>query len=136
MIKLSKDQLDVQEIIDSVYHPSAGGVDVFIGTVRNQTQKKKVVKLEFEAFEPMAIKELKKIETEAREKWPVLELSIAHAIGIRSIGELAVIIAVSTPHRKEAFEACRFCIDTLKQTVPIWKKEVFEDGEVWVGETP
>ena len=84
----------------------------------------------------MALKELKKIEASAREKWPIINLSMVHAIGIRTVGELAVVIAVSTPHRQDAFEACQFCIDTLKQTVPIWKKEVFEDGDVWVGSTP
>ncbi|MEM7548932.1 MAG: molybdenum cofactor biosynthesis protein MoaE [Bacteroidota bacterium] len=136
MIKLTQEHINVQQIIDSVYSNNAGAVDVFIGTVRNNTKGKNVVKLDFEAYEPMALKELKMIAKEAKEKWPVEKLSIVHAIGVREIGELAVVIAVSTPHRKASFEACQFCIDTLKQTVPIWKKEVFEDGEVWVDSTP
>jgi molybdopterin synthase catalytic subunit len=136
MIELSHTPIHVQDVVDSVYDDEAGAVDVFIGTVRNQTRKKPVVKLIFEAYEPMALSELKKISEDAGAKWPVKKLSIVHAVGERKIGELAVVIAVSTPHRKDSFEACQFCIDTLKQTVPIWKKEIFEDGEVWVGATP
>lgn len=116
--------------------PQSGGIDVFIGTVRNATKDKAVVRLDFEAYEPMALKEMEKIAAQAFEKWPVQKLLIHHRVGILAVGEIPVIIAVSCAHRDAAFEACRFVIDTLKQTVPIWKKEVFEDGEVWVAAHP
>lgn len=116
--------------------PQSGGIDVFIGTVRNSTKGKVVVRLDFEAYEPMALKEMEKIAAQAFEKWPVQKLLIHHRVGILAVGEIPVIIAVSCAHRDAAFEACRFVIDTLKQTVPIWKKEVFEDGEVWVAAHP
>ena len=117
-------------------HPAAGGTVVFVGTVRNQTKGRAVVKLEFEAYEPMAIKEMKKIADAVSNKWSALKVCIHHRVGSLAIGEIAVIIAVSTPHRKAAFDACEYAIDTLKETVPIWKKEVFEDGEVWVAAHP
>ena len=117
-------------------HPAAGGTVVFVGTVRNQTKGKAVVRLEFEAYEPMAIKEMKKIADAVINKWNALKVCIHHRVGSLAIGEIAVIVAVSTPHRKAAFEACEYAIDTLKETVPIWKKEVFEDGGVWVAAHP
>ncbi|CAN5132433.1 molybdenum cofactor biosynthesis protein MoaE [soil metagenome] len=136
MVKITDQPIDVQEVIDSVQSDKAGAIDVFIGTVRNNTAQKNVVRLDFEAYDRMAERELEKIISSAREKWPVEEMSIYHRKGILSIGDIAVVIAVSTPHRKEAFEACKFAIDTLKNTVPIWKKEIFEDGEVWVSAHP
>lgn len=116
--------------------PGSGGIDVFIGTVRNATKGKAVVRLEFEAYEAMAITEMEKIAKKTIEKWPVQKLLIHHRTGILAVGEVPVIIAVSAAHRAAAFEACRYVIDTLKQTVPIWKKEIFEDGEVWVAAHP
>jgi len=126
----------MQSCIDWVMSPQSGGIDVFIGTVRNATKGKAVVRLDFEAYEPMALKEMEKIAAQAFEKWPVQKLLIHHRVGTLAVGEIPVIIAVSCAHRDAAFEACRFVIDTLKQTVPIWKKEVFEDGEVWVAAHP
>jgi molybdopterin synthase catalytic subunit len=116
--------------------PESGGIDVFIGTVRNATKGKAVIRLEFEAYEPMALAEMEKIVKQAFEKWPVQKTLIHHRTGVLHIGEVPVIIAVSAAHRAAAFDACRYIIDTLKQTVPIWKKEVFEDGEVWVAAHP
>ncbi|MDB5090618.1 MAG: molybdopterin synthase catalytic subunit [Mucilaginibacter sp.] len=116
--------------------PESGGIDVFIGTVRNTTKGKKVIKLEFEAYEPMAIAEMEKIAKQAFEKWPVQRVLIHHRTGVLEVGEVPVVIAVSAAHRAAAFDACRYIIDTLKQTVPIWKKEIFEDGEVWVAAHP
>ena len=136
MIELTKDPIDTGKIIESVMTDEAGGVDVFIGTIRNITKGKKVMALEFEAYEKMAVAELRKIIDTTKEKWPVLEASVSHAIGRRKIGELAVVIAVSAAHRDAAFLACRYVIDTLKETVPIWKKEIFEDGDVWVAAHP
>ena len=126
----------MQACIDWVMTPESGGIDVFIGTVRNTTKGKKVLRLEFEAYEPMALKEIEKIAAQAFEKWPVQKLLVYHRVGVLEVGEIPVIIAVSCAHRDAAFEACRFVIDTLKQTVPIWKKEVFEDGETWVAAHP
>lgn len=109
---------------------------MFIGTVRDATKGKTVIRLEFEAYEPMAIKEMTRIAEEAFAKWPVQKLLIHHRTGILAVGEVPVVIAVSCAHRDAAFEACRYVIDTLKQMVPIWKKEIFEDGEVWVAAHP
>ncbi|RYE18275.1 MAG: molybdenum cofactor biosynthesis protein MoaE [Sphingobacteriales bacterium] len=114
----------------------SGGIDVFIGTVRNATKGKQVVRLEFEAYPAMAIKELEKIAHQSFELWPVQKVLVHHRTGVLQVGEIPVLIAVSAAHRDAAFEACRYIIDTLKQTVPIWKKEVFEDGEVWVAAHP
>ena len=116
---------------------AAGGHVVFIGTVRNHTKGKKVIKLDFESYKPMAIKEMQKICDKIEEKWPeIMKVSMHHRVGSLDIGEVPVIIAVSAAHRVKAFEACQYAIDTLKETVPIWKKEFFEDGEVWVAAHP
>ncbi len=128
--------LEVQACIDWVMTPESGGIDVFIGTVRNATKGKQVLRLEFEAYEAMALKEIEKIVANAFEQWPVQKLLVHHRVGVLAVGEIPVIIAVSCAHRDAAFEACRFVIDNLKQTVPIWKKEVFEDGETWVAAHP
>ena len=136
MIELDHKPLDVQKAIDFVSDDSVGGIDVFIGTVRNSTQGKSVVALDFEAYEQMAISELEKIVSKAKSEWPIYKTAVLHAVGRREIGELAVVIAVSAAHRDAAFKACRYIIDTLKKTVPIWKKEIFEDGEVWVAAHP
>jgi len=135
-IKILSESLNVQSCIDWVMSPESGGIDVFIGTVRNKTKDKTVVRLEFEAYEKMAIVEMEKIALQASEKWPLQKLLIHHRTGTLAVGEVPVIIAVSAAHRDAAFAACRYVIDTLKQTVPIWKKEVFEDGEVWVAAHP
>jgi molybdopterin synthase catalytic subunit len=128
--------LDFLEIYRSCSEGGAGAVNIFIGTVRNQTNAKEVVRLEYEAYDSMAIKEISKIIEKAAEKWPILHTIIHHRTGVLSVGEEAVVIAVSTPHRKDSFEACHFLIDALKKTVPIWKKEVFIDGEEWVSPNP
>lgn len=135
-IKISSEPLNTQACIDWVMLPESGGIDLFIGTVRNATKGKAVLRLEFEAYEKMALAEMEKIAAQTIEKWPVQKLLIHHRTGILNVGEIPVIIAVSAAHRDAAFEACRYVIDTLKQTVPIWKKEVFEDGEVWVAAHP
>ena len=135
-IKVTSDPLIPQHCLDAVADPSAGGTTQFIGTVRNQTQGKQVLRLTFEAYVPMAEKEMRKIAEEVVKKWNALHVSIHHHVGTLEVGEIPVVIAVSTPHRKAAFEACQFAIDTLKDTVPIWKKEFFEDGEVWVAAHP
>lgn len=135
-VLLSSEPLDVSYCINLVRSPECGGIDIFIGTVRSQTKGKQVVQLEFEAYEHMAVKEMRRIAEQAIEQWPVHKIAVHHRTGQLQIGEVPVVIAVSAAHRDAAFDACRYIIDTLKQTVPIWKKEVFEDGEVWVAAHP
>lgn len=135
-IVLSETPLDVRRCEAFVEAPEVGGIVVFIGTVRNHTQAKRVVRLAFEAYAPMARAEMAKIAKQALEQFPILKVAIHHRTGVLDIGEVPVVIAVSAAHRNAAFSACAFCIDTLKQTVPIWKKEVFENGEVWVAAHP
>jgi molybdopterin synthase catalytic subunit len=135
-IQISPTPLNIQACIDWIMSPESGGIDVFIGTVRNATKGKPVIRLEFEAYEPMAIAEMEKIIKKAAAQWPIQKTLIHHRTGILEVGEVPVIIAVSAAHRAAAFDACRYIIDTLKQTVPIWKKEIFEDGEVWVAAHP
>lgn len=136
MYKITDQSIDTAEVIQLAESDKAGAVSVFIGTVRNNTQEKKVVSLEYESYESMALKKMEEIAEQAREKWPIEKVAMYHRVGKLEIGEAAVVIAVSTPHRKESFEACQFLIDTLKEVVPIWKKEIFEDGEVWVAAHP
>jgi molybdopterin synthase catalytic subunit len=135
-IILTNDPLDASFALGQVRTDEAGGTCLFIGTVRNETRGKRVVALEFEAYQPMAISEMQKIAADAQARWPVWRISIYHRIGRLGIGEIPVVIAVSAAHRLAAFEACQYCIDTLKQTVPIWKKEIFEDGAIWVAAHP
>ena len=135
-IKIIKEPLNIDEVYHKALGDSSGAINIFVGTVRNKTKNKVVERLEYEAYEQMAIKEMAKIANLAKEKWPVENIVIYHRQGTLKVGEAAVLIAVSTPHRKESFEACQFIIDTLKQTVPIWKKEVFGDGEEWVSAHP
>jgi molybdopterin synthase catalytic subunit len=135
-LKITSAVLDIPNCINWVMTPQSGGIDVFIGTVRDQTKGKKVVRLEFEAYEKMALNEMKKIADEMMKQWPIHKILIHHRVGVLQVGEVPVVIAVSASHRAAAFEACRYAIDTLKETVPIWKKEVFEDGEEWVAAHP
>jgi molybdopterin synthase catalytic subunit len=118
----------------AVADPDAGGIVVFAGVVRNETGGRRVKFLEYEAHAPMAEAKMREIGEAVRARWAgVKRVGMAHRVGRLEIGEASVIIAVSAAHRREAFEACRFAIDRLKETVPVWKKEHFEDGEVWVG---
>ncbi len=131
-IQLRDEPLDFEACTRGVMQPACGGIDVFIGTVRDATKGRRVLRLEFEAYEPMALREMRKIVEEAASRWPLHAVALHHRTGVLLPGEIAVVIAVAAAHRDAAFAACRFVIDTLKETVPIWKKEVFEDGEVWV----
>ena len=135
-IQLVETPLDAQTALAAAISDAAGGLVQFVGTVRNQTKGKRVLQLEFEAYAPMAVLEMQKIAEQALEKWPVLNISILHRVGVLQVGEIPVIITVACAHRGAAFEACQFAIDTLKENVPIWKKEIFEDGETWVSAHP
>lgn len=136
MIKITEKPIDVQRVIDTASSLAAGAVNVFIGTVRNTAHAKNVLWLEYEAYEGMAVGEIRKIIEEASHRWPLLGWAVSHRIGTLKPGEVSVVVAVSTPHRKDSFEACQFIIDSLKEKAPIWKKEVFEDGEEWVSARP
>ncbi len=136
MIEITGQPIEVQKVIDAASLKEAGAINTFIGTVRNQTSGKKVTQLEYEAYEPMAVSEIRKIIEEASKKWNLTGWAVSHRVGTLLPGEIAVVVAVSTPHRKESFEACQFIINGLKQTVPIWKKEFFEDGDQWVSAHP
>ena len=135
-IKVTSEKLDLQECYNFVTDDSCGGISAFVGTVRNDTKGKEVKQLDFSTYKPMAIKEMQKIADLALEKYPIEKIAIHHAEGLLQIGEIPVIITTSSKHRKAAFDACQFAIDTLKETVPIWKKEHFSDGEIWVNAHP
>lgn len=128
MFRLTHSPIDYHAVTESVRHPHCGAVVLFLGTVRDLTGEQVTVFLEYEAYAPMAEKKLAEIEAEARKKWPVGEIAIVHRLGRLEVGEVSVAVAVSTPHRADAFDACRFVIDTLKEVVPIWKKENAPDG--------
>lgn len=132
MIEIVKEKIDVARVIGSAEDPAAGGVAVFIGTTRDHSNGRRVLALEYDAYPPMALKLMNRIAAEAKTRWGLQKVSIVHRVGKMGVGEPSVVIAVSSAHRKEAFEACRYAIDTLKKEVPIWKKEFFEDGEMWV----
>ncbi len=135
-IKITSEKLDLQACYDFVTDASCGGISAFVGTVRNDTKGKEVTQLDFSTYKPMALKEMQKIADLALGKFAIEKIAIHHAEGMLQIGDIPVIITASAKHRKAAFDACQFAIDTLKETVPIWKKEHFSDGEVWVNAHP
>ncbi|OJT23632.1 molybdopterin converting factor subunit 1 [Archangium sp. Cb G35] len=128
--------LRLEEVVEAVSGEAYGGLVTFSGSVRNQTRGRRVLRLEYEAYPPMAEKKLAEIGAEVAGKFNGTRLAIVHRVGTLKPGELAVVIAAAAPHRKEAFLGCEHAIERLKQDVPIWKKEFFEDGEVWVGLGP
>lgn len=135
-IALSETVIEEKLYHDWVRNPACGAIASFTGTVRNATQGEKVRALSFESYKSMALKEFQKILAAANEKWPIERVAVVHRLGKLTLEETAVYIAVATPHRKAAFQACEFIIDTLKETVPIWKKEFLESGAVWVSAHP
>ena len=124
--------IDEHEVIRRAASPAAGAISTFHGVVRDNSLGRKVLYLDYEAYPPMALKEMEKIEAEVRERWKIEKIAISHRTGRCDVGEASVLIAVSSPHRREAIEACHYAIDRLKQIVPIWKKEYWEGGEVWI----
>lgn len=133
MIRITRDVLDPDEITATVRAPDKGGVVTFLGTVRDHTGGKRVLYLEYEAYEEMAEKMLARIAGEVTERWDDTIVSIAHRLGRMEVGEISLVVATASPHRAEAFSACQYVVNRIKENVPIWKKEVFEGGEVWVG---
>ncbi|MET0552445.1 MAG: molybdenum cofactor biosynthesis protein MoaE [Vicinamibacteria bacterium] len=113
-----------------------GALCLFVGTVRDENRGRRVVRLEYEAYEQMALPLMEEIAAEARRRWPVTALRIVHRLGALAVGDASVAVAVASPHRDEAFAACRYAIDTLKKTVPIWKKEFYADGSAWLDDVP
>jgi molybdopterin synthase catalytic subunit len=128
MVRLTDEPIDYAALTESVRRPGCGGVVLFLGTVRDLTGEQVTEALDYEAYPAMAERKLAEIEREARERWPVGEIALVHRLGHMRVGEASVAVAVSCPHRAEAFEACRYAIDRLKQIVPIWKKENRPDG--------
>jgi molybdopterin synthase catalytic subunit len=124
----------LQDLVSKVERRNAGAITTFIGTVREWTKGKRTVYLEYQAYRPMAEKMLAKIGEEIQSKWPDTHIAITHRVGRLEISDVAVIIAVSSPHRKAAYEANEYAIERIKQIVPIWKKEHWEDGETWIGD--
>ena len=133
---LAERSLDVGSVVARVSGPGVGGIVTFVGTVRDRARGRSIRHLEYEAYPEMAEREMQKIADEAGRRWPGTRVAIAHREGHLEVGEIAVVVVAAAPHRAEAFAACRFAIDTLKQTVPIWKKEIATDGEFWVDDRP
>ena len=133
MIEITDEPLDPEAITAKVRRGSNGAVVTFLGTTRDFTAGRTVLYLEYEAYRPMADDKLAEIVDEIRERWSIEDVAIAHRLGRLEIGEISLIVAVASPHREAAFAACQYSVDRIKQMVPIWKKEFFEGGEVWVG---
>jgi molybdopterin synthase catalytic subunit len=133
LVNISKDKIDVDKVIQSVMSPEYGGIVTFIGTVRDSFDGKRVRKINVEAYDEMAIADLKRIAEELSSKHGIGGIAIVHRTGTLEVGEVVVAVAVSAPHRKEAFEVCQAIIDKLKQTTPIWKQEFFDGGSRWIG---
>ena len=132
LISITHERLDRDALVAAVSHPGVGGIVVFEGVVRDNARGKQVRYLEYDVYPEMAVQQIGEIVAEAQRRWGVERVAVAHRIGRLEIGEASVIIVVASPHRGEAFDACRYIIDTLKTTVPIWKKEVATNGEEWV----
>jgi molybdopterin synthase catalytic subunit len=132
MVELTNKRISIDNILEHMEDAGTGGVVLFLGRVRNHADGKVVSKMDYEAYPSMAMVKMREIEATASAQWPVQKMAIVHRTGNLKIGEVSVAIAVASAHRKDAFEACRYAIDTLKETVPIWKKEYFVEGEAWV----
>lgn len=132
MIAVVREPLDPATLVAAVGDPEAGAAVLFLGTTRENTAGRRVERLEYEAFETMAVKEMRRLAQRARRHWALSRIVMVHRIGVVPVGEASVAIAVSAPHRAEAFEAARWLIDQLKAQVPIWKKEYFRGGAAWV----
>ncbi|MEH7074566.1 molybdenum cofactor biosynthesis protein MoaE [Neobacillus drentensis] len=133
MYEISKEPINIQAVIDKVVQREAGAITTFIGTVRELTKGKKTLFLIYEAYEAMAVKKLEQIGQEIEQRWEGAHVAITHRVGRLEITDVAVVIAVSTPHRNDAYEANRYAIERIKEIVPIWKKEHWEEGEAWMG---
>lgn len=137
IFQITTGEIHPEEVAELVQYDGAGAVVTFSGVVRNESLGKRVLYLEYDAYKEMAEAKMREIGQEIKERWGIERVAIVHRVGHLEIGQASVVIAVATPHRAEAFEACRYAIDRLKETVPIWKKEVWEGGEYWIeGDRP
>jgi molybdopterin synthase catalytic subunit len=136
MIELTNKPISAQTVIDKVKKNADGAVVTFVGTVRDNAEGKRVLYLEYEVYPEMAEKKLTEICTEIHNRWKINDIGIVHRTGRLEIGEAAVVIAVGSAHRLEAFQACQYAIDRIKEIVPIWKKEFYEDSSSWIGHPP
>ncbi|KFL42643.1 hypothetical protein CH76_11230 [Lysinibacillus sp. BF-4] len=134
MFEIVNEPIDVEQMRLKVVSRNAGAVTLFVGTVREMTKGKKTLQLEYQAYPAMAVKMLEQIAQEVSERWPEAIIAISHRVGRLTISDIAVVIAVSSPHRKMAYEANEYAIERIKQIVPIWKKEFWEDGTAWIGD--
>ena len=132
MVRLTRDAIDAAALTDAVRRPGCGAVVTFLGTVRDLTGYEVTVALEYEAYPPMAERQMAGIEADVRSRWPVGEVALVHRLGRLEVGEVSVAVAVSAPHRADAFDACRLAIDRLKEVVPIWKKDLGPGKAEWV----
>ncbi len=132
MLKITDEPISPDLVIDEVRRHAYGAVVSFVGIVRGHQEGRRILYLEYDAYADMAERKLKQVADEVRSRWGTAEAAIVHRTGRLEVGETIVVIAVGAPHRKEAFEACQYAIDRLKEIVPIWKKEVWEGGEAWV----
>ncbi len=132
MVRVQQEPIDAQAVLREVVHPSCGGTTLFVGTVRDHADGRRVTSMEYSAYLPMAEAKMREIEQAVLSRWPGSRVAMVHRLGPLQLTDVSVAIAVATPHRAEAFEACRYAIDTLKQTVPIWKKEFGDGGSVWI----
>ncbi|MET3288983.1 UNVERIFIED_CONTAM: molybdopterin converting factor subunit 1 [Brevibacillus sp. OAP136] len=131
--QITEQPISADELVKLVSNPRAGAILTFVGTVREFTHGQRTVSLTYEAYVPMAVQKMQQVASEIKERWPQAEVAMHHRIGNLAIEDIAVVIAVATPHRDESFEAGRYAIERLKQIVPIWKKELWEDGSEWKG---
>jgi molybdopterin synthase catalytic subunit/molybdopterin converting factor small subunit len=135
-VALTPGEISIDETVRRVRHPQAGAVVLFLGTIRDNREGARVHHLEYEAYETLALRDMRAVCAEAASRWPLLRVAMIHRVGILRVGEISVAIAVSAPHRADALAAGKYAIDALKQRVPIWKKEVWSGGEVWIGSEP
>jgi molybdopterin synthase catalytic subunit len=132
MFAVTPDPLDPAALVAAVRRDDAGAIALFYGIVRNENLGRRVQYLEYDAYPEMAVKKMREVAAEVRARFPVAEVGVLHRTGRLEIGETSLLVAVSSAHRKEAFEACHYAVDRIKQVVPIWKKEVWEDGSEWI----
>jgi molybdopterin synthase catalytic subunit len=137
LARITAKPIDPAKVLQSVQDPSAGGTVIFLGTIRNRSEGRAVTGLKYEVYKEMAEKRMVELEAEAKARWPVKRVTVVHRYGSLRIGEVSVAVAVSSEHRAEAFEACRFLIDSIKSTLPLWKKEKLRSGkEHWTRGQP
>ena len=135
-VRIVREPIPIAAVLTALKRPEDGAAVIFEGVVRDNTRGRRTLYLDYEAYEPMALRQMKELAEQAHSRFAVAGVSILHRLGRLEIGETSVLIAVASAHRAAAFDACRWVIDTLKKTIPIWKKEYFEDGAVWAGGEP